>query len=498
MANYFDGVLDDELDLFPVGPSTSTESCESNNTTETTETAESMETAESSDTDVPEERVKTKAQKSCTVAKKLEILDHAKKSCIRAAARFFKVERKSIRNWMKNEPRYRRESLKVHGGEKKNLPGQGRHLVNSGFDGELASWIRQERALKGCCTQSVMLARAKVLAQRYDVGINLSHGWFQAFVERDKFSLRKTMRIAQKPPEDYVHKIVDFILYVGKKREKEGYARILAMDETAVQLEPASAKVLETKGAKDVTVISTGHEHTNITVALTARSDGKKLKPMVLLPRTRNVKAIDDKWGSKLHLVYAGIGKSWMNNQHIEAYLRKVIGNSMFQKTLLIWDSFKCHISEDTKRVLHELGIETAVVPPGCTKYIRRRTQTGITPSKPAFAESTKNGSISRIARTHQEETQGRPTWTCICAGFLKLGMRFLTKRLRNPNCAITTANDGSEDHKIACFRPTGAAPMGLDILRKAREESAIELIMPEEEDLEENILNGLDDMVID
>lgn len=109
MANYFDGVLDDELDLFPVGPSTSTESCESNNTTETTETAESMETAESSDTDVPEERVKTKAQKSCTVAKKLEILDHAKKSGIRAAARFFKVERKSIRNWMKNEPSYRRE-----------------------------------------------------------------------------------------------------------------------------------------------------------------------------------------------------------------------------------------------------------------------------------------------------------------------------------------------------------------------------------------------------
>ncbi|KAI1721893.1 hypothetical protein DdX_04180 [Ditylenchus destructor] len=70
MANYFDGVLDDELDLFPVGPSTSTESCESNNTTEITETAESMETAESSDTDVSEERVKTKAQKSCTVAKK--------------------------------------------------------------------------------------------------------------------------------------------------------------------------------------------------------------------------------------------------------------------------------------------------------------------------------------------------------------------------------------------------------------------------------------------
>lgn len=65
-------------------------------------------------------------------------------------------------------------SLKVHGGEKKNLPGQGRHLINSGFDGELASWIRQERALKGCCTQSVMLARAKVLAQRYDVGINVS------------------------------------------------------------------------------------------------------------------------------------------------------------------------------------------------------------------------------------------------------------------------------------------------------------------------------------
>ncbi|KAI1692660.1 DDE superfamily endonuclease domain-containing protein [Ditylenchus destructor] len=272
------------------------------------------------------------------------------------------------------------------------------------------------------------------------------------------------------------------------------------MDETAVQLEPASAKVLETKGAKDVTVISTGHEHTNITVALTARSDGKKLKPMVLLPRTRNVKAIDDKWGSKLHLVYAGIGKSWMNNQHIEAYLRKVIGNSVFQKTLLIWDSFKCHISEDTKRVLHELGIETAVVPPGCTKYIQAPDTDWNHPFKASIRREYEEW-INLKDRPHTSGGNPRAPdmdvylrW--IFEAWNALPDEAIAKSFKN--CGITTANDGSEDDKIACFRPTGAAPMGLDILRKAREESDIELIMPEEEDLEENILNGLDDMVID
>ncbi|KAI1696976.1 hypothetical protein DdX_18767 [Ditylenchus destructor] len=62
-------------------------------------------------------------------------------------------------------------------------------------------------------------------------------------------------------------------------------------------------------------------------------------------------------------------------------------------------------------------------------------------------------------------------------------------------SCGITNAVDGSEDEKIVCFRQ--AAPMGFEKLRSARQEPDIEMIFAEEEDTDENIINGIDDMEI-
>ncbi|KAI1703375.1 pogo transposable element with KRAB domain [Ditylenchus destructor] len=140
------------------------------------------------------------------------------------------------------------------------------------------------------------------------------------------------------------------------------------------------------------------------------------------------------------------------------------------------------------------------VVPPGCTKYIQAPDTDWNHPFKASIRREYEEW-INLKDRPHTSGGNPRAPdmdvylrW--IFEAWNALPDEAIAKSFKN--CDITTANDGSEDHKIACFRPTGAAPMGLDILRKAREESDIELIMPEEEDLEENILNGLDDMVID
>ncbi|KAI1696978.1 tc5 transposase DNA-binding domain-containing protein [Ditylenchus destructor] len=281
------------LDQPGAQPSASAESQESQITSKTTDTANS------SDSDADEDHFKTRSLKSYPIAFKLEVIDYAiKKNSDHAASKFYKVDRKTVREWRKNEARYRRESMaNVRGGQKKNLPGQGRPLDEPEYDRQLAQWFRQERALKGRTTRSVMFSHAQVLAKRFNLDIKLSHGWFEGFLQRHKFSLRLQTRVAQKAPADYVDQIVSFIIRVGRKRETEGYTRILAMDETSVQLEPSTGRVLEATGAKDVTVISTGHEHSRITVVLTARSDGKKVKPMVLIPRKRPVKEVVKNWG---------------------------------------------------------------------------------------------------------------------------------------------------------------------------------------------------------
>lgn len=104
---------------------------------------------------------------------------------------------------------------------------------------------------------------------------------------------------------------------------------------------------------------------------LTGRDDGHKLLPFVILPRKRSIADIEKKFKGKLHLIWAG--KIWMDNKLTEKYLKCIFGNgpSVFGKRLLIWDAFRCHLSDETKKVLKRIDVENAIIPGGCTKFIQ-------------------------------------------------------------------------------------------------------------------------------
>ena len=58
---------------------------------------------------------------------------------------------------------------------------------------------------------------------------------------------------------------------------------IYAMDETAVWFDMLSDTSVDERGAKNVSVKTTGHEKSRCTVVLTANGSGRKLKPHVVL-----------------------------------------------------------------------------------------------------------------------------------------------------------------------------------------------------------------------
>src|SRR6266704_1968994 len=61
-----------------------------------------------------------------------------------------------------------------------------------------------------------------------------------------------------------------------------------------------------------------------------------------------------------------------MNDNLTALYLQKVLGSDLFQKPrLLVWDSFKSHISVAVKGELKKKRLDVAVVPVGCTKYVQ-------------------------------------------------------------------------------------------------------------------------------
>lgn len=107
----------------------------------------------------------------------------------------------------------------------------------------------------------------------------------------------------------------------------------------------------------------------HVTVLLTARADGYKCRPYVLLPRTRPDQEIVKRFQNSLQLNWCN--RTFFNDEATAYYLKTIIGPAFFGKRFLAWDAFRCHISDATKAVLKSLKIGTAVIPGGCTKFIQ-------------------------------------------------------------------------------------------------------------------------------
>uniref|UniRef100_A0A915E677 Uncharacterized protein n=1 Tax=Ditylenchus dipsaci TaxID=166011 RepID=A0A915E677_9BILA len=60
-----------------------------------------------------------------------------------------------------------------------------------------------------------------------------------------------------------------------------------------------------------------------VTVMLTAKSDGKKIKSLVLLPQVRLDKNIVEQFSQKMFLAWEG--KIWMKDSRMEALLDNLI-----------------------------------------------------------------------------------------------------------------------------------------------------------------------------
>ena len=61
----------------------------------------------------------------------------------------------------------------------------------------------------------------------------------------------------------------------------------------------------------------------------------------------------------------------WMNDDLAKVWLNNVLGILVFSCRLLVWDSFRCHTSEETKLIIKNLKLNQAIIPSGCTSIIQ-------------------------------------------------------------------------------------------------------------------------------
>jgi len=116
------------------------------------------------------------------------------------------------------------------------------------------------------------------------------------------------------------------------------------------------------KGVKSVPIITIGLDKDRFTVMLACLGDGTKLPPYVVFKR----KTLPKKMVFPPGLVVRYQEKGWMNEELVKDWLKTVwskVGGLSRQKSMLVWDSFRAHVSQPIWRTLQSLNTECAVIP---------------------------------------------------------------------------------------------------------------------------------------
>ncbi|KAL7382466.1 hypothetical protein ABVT39_022965 [Epinephelus coioides] len=401
---------------------------------------------------------------------KLSVIKYAEENSEEAAARRFSVDPKRVRDWRKNKTELQR--LSEEDSKRARLPGGGRKKASEELEINMREWVIGKRARHERVSRKMIRAMAKqmyaTVSDSRDEEFAASAGWLNRFLCRNNFTCRRRTTMAQKDAREFTEKLVKFVTFSSRMIETKKIPDrdIIAMDETAVWFDMVGSTTVETRGARSVPLKTTGHEKSHLTVVLAAKADGTKLKPFVVFKGgVREVKAMQSIGG----VVIASSKNGWMNDDLTADWLQKVVGKFNFGSRLLVWDSYRCHISQATKEELKRgYKITMAVIPGRCTKYIQAADVVWNQPFKASLHESYDSWMAGDADKTYTAGGNMRaPARRLLVAWVLKAWEELDTEVVKK---ILQVASDGSEDHLIHCFKEGEPCAAGREMLAQARQ----------------------------
>lgn len=316
---------------------------------------------------------------------KIKVIEFAKNHGNHAASRNFSVDRKRVREWRQKEDNIRETSESKGKTICKRLRGAGRKIVYDTIESDVLQWLKQRRINGVRVTGKALKNEARRLHTiQGNQAFKGSCGWLRRFMKRNKVCFRRSTHVAQKSEEILGDRMHGFLSFVTKQRRRQGYpiANIGNMDETPVWIDMPGDYTLETKGVKTVTMGSTGHEKSRITVCLAAMGDGTKLPPLVLWKGVRPLK--DVPLGIYVQMTPA----AWANEAVIEQWL-KLVWRRQSTRRLLVWDAFSAHRTKNIKEKLSiQYNTDMAVIPGGCTSKLQPCDVSWNKPFKDAYKDA--------------------------------------------------------------------------------------------------------------
>ena len=198
-------------------------------------------------------------------------------------SRQFKVDRKRVREWIKDEDKIFASKIKTRktkSGRASLYPDAEKLLYD-----EFLSLRKEGKAVKRWWFNNKMKLLVAEKYPRPQQEFKHPDQWFQRFCKRFKISLRRKTHRAQVEPDQLEEEITRFHKSLLRVRESGVYqdADIANMDQTPLPFVLDDGKTYNTTGAKDVSCISgpSGLDKRQCTVQLTVFGDGiPRVRPL--------------------------------------------------------------------------------------------------------------------------------------------------------------------------------------------------------------------------
>ena len=396
-------------------------------------------------------------------------------SNVSRTAREFHVDRKRVRDW---EGRY--ESLLQHnrGKEKKRRRiGSGRVPLSSELDQKVFEFLEEERSEGVPVSNKQLKARALQIAGGLGLsGFHASEGWLRRWKRRFGVGYRCFTNTSQKVPKDYEEKLQQFrksIITIRKAKDIPP-SRIINMDQTMCRFDMPPRGTNDKIGKKTIRGKTTKAEKKGFTVALAATASGEKLPAAILFKEKNGVlgKRVKSKLTIPGNVCVRASANGWMTREEYHHWLTHVY-KAEDESRLLVVDSYKPHISDESREiVVSECNSSLVIIPGGCTSIAQPMDRSVNKPFKDSMRESWTSWmkldrATTRMGNLKQPTRQDVINW--VSKAWASIKVETLTKSFLS--CGISNALDGSEDDCVNSDIP----PLDISELDEEEDEEEVE-----------------------
>ncbi|CAF1134857.1 unnamed protein product [Brachionus calyciflorus] len=187
----------------------------------------------------------TKFRQAYRLTYKISAIRYTEKNDISKAAKKFKVDRKTIRNWVKSKPQLleqvqKKNKFRIHKVDTAQF---------SELETELYEWILEKRRNGVCINKKMITTKALILNK--DNNFVASNGWFCNFLRRKNLVLRRITTSGRELPKDAGKTVIDFLRNCQDSFVLHDIDRnsLVNMDETSIYLDSPSSTTYSEAGA---------------------------------------------------------------------------------------------------------------------------------------------------------------------------------------------------------------------------------------------------------